>query len=709
MVKKISSFLFLITITLASIAREGMWIPILLDRNIAEMQQMGFKLSSNDIYNVNHASMKDAIVLFGRGCTGELISPDGLLITNHHCGYSQIQSHSSLNHDYLTNGFWALNHEQELPNPGLSVTFLVEMRDVTGAVLAGTDTITNDSLIQEKIKENSAILTDEATDNTHYRSYIKPFFEGNQYFLFITEKFTDVRLVGAPPSAIGKFGGDTDNWMWPRHTGDFSMFRIYADSTNQPADYSPDNVPYHPKKFFPINISGINEGDFTMVFGNPGSTEQYIYSDAVRQIMEQRDPDRIAIRSVKLDIMGGAMEANRGTRIQYAAKYASTSNAWKKWQGEIKGLQRLNALEVKKDKEKDFTEWVNRNEARSEKYGNVLDEFEKLYAQIAPYQKAKDYYDEIVYRGTDVNQLYRQLSSLANKNEVDVDNEITRLHSYLKNYNKEVDQMIFVALFEKYNRDIKPTLLPDELTALFNKKNSSEQLTKLYDHSILTDSIALNELISKGDQVQIRKKLKKDKLYQIFGELTNFYYSKIADRYYEINHKIDHNQKIYMAALLEKNEGKMMFPDANLTMRVTYGKVEGYRPADGVEYKYYTTLKGIMEKNNPEIYDYDVPDRLKQLYAEKDYGQYANTSGELPVCFTASNHTTGGNSGSPVIDANGYLIGINFDRCWEGTMSDIMFDPEKCRNISLDMRYMLFLIDKFAGASYLLDEMEIIK
>jgi hypothetical protein len=684
-----------------------MWIPILLDRNITEMREMGFKLNTEDIYNVNNASMKDAIVLFGRGCTGELISPDGLLITNHHCGYGQIQAHSSVENDYLTNGFWAMNRSEELPNEGLSVTFLVEMRDVTSEILAGTDTISGHTKQLQKIKENTAIVTDQATEGTHYNATVKPFYEGNQYFLFITEKFTDVRLVGAPPSAIGKFGGDTDNWMWPRHTGDFSLFRIYADSTNKPADYSPDNVPYQPKKYFPINISGIEKNDFTMVFGYPGSTQQYLYSDAVRQVVEQRDPDRIAIRDVKLFIMRTAMEANRVTRIQYAAKYARTSNAWKKWQGEIKGLKRLDAVNVKLKEEKAFKKWVNADPNRKEQYGKVLPTFEKEYNKLAPYQKAKDYYDEILFRGTDAYRMYYQLKQMVSKKEVPEDTDFIVKH--FKDYKTGVDSKVFVSLIKMLYADINENKLAPSLLEISEKRNDKKKLDKMYSKSILNSKDDLLSLLSKKDIDKIIKKIKKDKLYHFIDETRDYYYDSIYAPYNNIQDEIDKNYKTYVKAILEMKEDEMLFPDANLTMRVTYGKVEGYEPADGVEYKHYTTLDGIIEKDNPEIYDYNVPEKLKQLHRDKDFGNYTNDKGELPVCFTASNHTTGGNSGSPVINADGHLIGINFDRCWEGTMSDIMFDPAKCRNISLDMRYMLFLVDKFAGASYLLDEIEIVR
>lgn len=705
--KKFSTLLLLSFLSLSTLAREGMWLPILLDKNMKEMHEMGFQLTAKDLYDVNNSSIKDAVVLFGRGCTGEIISPEGLMITNHHCGFGQIQSHSTLENDYLTDGFWAMNKTEELPNEGLSVSILVEMRDVTDQILAGTDTIKDSFDFNSKIKENSTIVTDEAIDGTHYKARIKSFYNKNQYFLLIEEKFTDIRLVGAPPSAIGKFGGDTDNWMWPRHTGDFSMFRIYADSTNKPADYSPNNVPYKPKKFLPININGINEGDFTMVFGYPYQTTQNLHSEAVKQIIEQRDPDRIAIRDIKLDIMGKAMEKDPFTRIQYAAKYAGTANAWKKWQGEIKGLKRLNAVRIKKEKEDLFNAWVNSDENHITKYGNVMPQFDSLYQAIAAIQKTKDYYDESVSRGTDAYKMYSHLAKL--KSEIETEKELKFIEKHFKDYNKQVDNEIFVALMVKYKTDIEDSLLSDHLVKTFKKKKPTNLLTKTYSKSILTDKQKLIELIKSNDQNYIANQLDKDKLVKFFDSFRDLYYNKITEKYNPLTKAINKNQTVYVSALMEMNKDKLIFPDANQTLRLSYGKMEGFVPGDGAKYKAYTTLDGIIEKDNPEIYDYDVPDRLKVLHQTKDYGRYANSKGELPVCFSASNHTTGGNSGSPVLDKNGYLVGINFDRCWEGTMSDVMFDPEKCRNISLDMRYMLFLIDKFAGASYLIDEMDIIK
>jgi len=693
-------------------AKEGMWIPTLLQKyNIEEMQQMGFKLTADDIYSVNHASMKDAVVIFGSGCTGEVISPDGLLITNHHCGYSSIQKHSSVEHDYLTNGFWAMNREEELPNPDLTVKFLVRMDDVTEQIL---DSVTNkmtESEQQARIAENTAKIEKEATEGTDYTAVVKPLFYGNQYFVYVYEVYKDVRLVGAPPSAIGKFGGDTDNWMWPRHTGDFSVFRIYAGKDNKPAEYSPDNVPYKPKKFFPINMKGVKKGDFTMVFGYPGKTEEYLPSQAVNLIMTQSDPEKVAIRTAKLRIMAADMETDRAVRIQYASKYARTSNSWKRWQGEVTGLKRMGAVERKQQGEKIFSEWLSTTSSRKEKYGNILPRFEELYAEFAPYQRADDYYTEVVTRGTDIFSLAGKFDRIRRLAELDATGRLEvaipelkeELISYFKDYNQSTDVKVFAALLTMYVKDLSKDWVPEELSRL-----SSEKLVKIYQKSVLTDEKALNEMLNDFDTGNV-KKLEKDPVMQLYRALRNTYETKVESRYRELNDSIKANQKMYMAGLLEMNADKRMMADANFTLRVAYGKVEGYNPRDGVHYNYYTTLKGIMEKDNPDVYDYDVPDQLKKLYQQKNFGSYTNGDGQVPVAFCASNHTTGGNSGSPVVDAEGNLVGVNFDRTWEGTMSDIMFDPDQCRNIMLDIRYALFIIDKFAGAGYLLDEMELVR
>ncbi len=696
-------------------AKEGMWIPLFLEKyNIEEMQEMGFKLSARDVYDVNNASMKDAIVMFGRGCTGELISGDGLLITNHHCGYGQIQSHSTVEHDYLTNGFWAMNSSEELPNPGLTVSFLEYMKDVTGEVMKGTESL-SDEEIQKEINSNISRIEREANENGKYRTQVKPLFYGNQYFLYVYKVYKDVRLVGAPPSAIGKFGGDTDNWMWPRHTGDFSLFRIYADKNNEPAEYSSDNVPYKPKKFFPISLKGVEQGDFTMVFGNPASTTEYIPSQEVDNIQNQQDPDRIKIRNKKLEIIGAAMEKDAKVRIQYSAKYQSISNAWKKWQGEIKGLQRLDAVNKKLAFENEFREWARQNGRWENEFQPVFNDFEMLYRTYKDYIRPTDYYDEIVYKGVEVFKVAAQLNLVLNYLENQQKDRVEALRkavmkslsAFFKDYNQETDEKLFNELIPLLIRDLNAQFLPEEFRAIVQKTGQDKLVDKLYRKSILCDSVKLYSILEYGTEKQILK-LREDPLIQMYSQLNVKYETSILPVLNDTKKGIAENMKVYMAGIMDMKAGQALYPDANFTLRVTYGKVEGYQPMDGVTYKYYTTLAGIMEKDNPKIYDYDVPEKLKELYLEKDFGRY-EVNGDVPVCFTASNHTSGGNSGSPVVNAEGELIGVNFDRVWEGTMSDIMFDPDVCRNISLDIRYALFIIDKFAGAGYLLNEMKIVE
>ncbi len=708
-------FLLVNIITVQLQAKEGMWLPLLLEKyNIEEMQQMGFKLTAADVYDINHASMKDAVVIFGRGCTGELISPDGLLITNHHCGYSSIQSHSSVENDYLTNGFWAMDKSEELPNPGLTVRFLEYMKDVTAEVLNETEGLAEEET-EQKIAENTAKLEIEAYEGGKYSVQVKPLFYGNQYFLYVYKTYTDVRLVGAPPSAVGKFGGDTDNWMWPRHTGDFSLFRVYAGKDNQPAPYSPENVPYKPKKFFPVSLKGVQPGDFTMVFGNPGSTQEYIPAREVDIIMNQRDPDRIRIRDKKLEIIGAAMEKDPKVRIQYAAKYAGISNAWKKWQGEIIGLKRAGAMDKKHDFEEAFKQWAQNNGTWEKPYKEVFNNFDEIYTQYQKYIRASDYYSEIVTRGVEIFQVAGQINfiieDMENKHpenlEINRKKAIGYLDAFFKDYYQPIDEQLFSALIPMLKNDLEEQFLPAGLAETVEKYAPGKLAKKVYEKSVLTNREKLMELLENGSEKQLLR-LQKDPLFKLYGILASYRDVHVEPVVKKLNSAINSNMKIYMAGIMKMREGKPLYPDANLTLRVAYGKVEGYEPVDGIHYKYYTTLSGIIEKDNPEIYDYDVPDRLKELYASQNYGEYG-VNGEMPVCFTASNHTTGGNSGSPVVNSRGELIGLNFDRCWEGTMSDIMYDPEVCRNITLDIRYALFLIDRFAGAGYLIDEMELVR
>ncbi len=723
MIRKIFLFtaLFILLSVPALRAHEGMWIPMLLKKyTISDMQKHGFKLTAEDIYSINKASMKDAVMIFGGGCTGELISDRGLLITNHHCGFSSIQSHSSLEHDYLTDGFWAMSDQEELPNEGLSVTFLVRMEDVTKRVLKGvTDKMSEEdrkNLIEKHIKE----ISEETGAGNSYKITIKPFFYGNQYFMFVENVFKDVRLVGAPPSAIGKFGGDTDNWMWPRHTGDFSLFRIYADKNNQPAEYSEDNVPYKPIKHFPVSLKGVKKNDFTLVFGYPGRTEEYLTSYATDMIQNKINPQRIKVRQSIIDIMSADMENDPAIRIKYASKYARVSNAWKKWIGENKGLKRLNAVSVKEASEKQLTKWIEADKERKNKYGKVLPDYKKIYELYAPYKLAQEYFFEAIWAMESV----RFSSAIANflrKGKDFTQKDTDRIKKYaakfFKDYNKETDIKIFKKLLHLYYNNVDSQFYPE----IFNATDSLNHFDISTDASLnafvdtyfkktfYLDKEKFNDFLEKYTSGNANEeRVKNTPAYTFFNDFVKVYYTKILVNTDKYQNQLDVLNRQYMKALMEANKDKNFYPDANFTLRVAYGNVDDYEPRDGVAYEYFTTLDGVMEKDNPDIYDYKVPARLKELYEKKDYGQYAE-NGKMHVCFIASNHTTGGNSGSPVLNANGELIGVNFDRNWEGTMSDIMYDPEMCRNISLDIRYALFIIDKFAGNKRLIDEMTLIK
>ncbi|MCG8581570.1 MAG: S46 family peptidase [Bacteroidales bacterium] len=699
-------------------ADEGMWIPMLLKKyNIEQMQEMGFKLTAEDVYSVNEACLKDAVVIFGRGCTGELISDKGLIVTNHHCGYGQIQYHSSVEHDYLTNGFWAMSPEEELVNPGLTVTFLKRMEDVTERVLEGvSDDMTTDER-NKIIGTNVKAIKDEAVKDTHYKAVLKPFFHGNQYFLFVNEIFKDVRLVGAPPSAIGKFGGDTDNWMWPRHTGDFSMFRIYADKDNKPAEYSKDNVPYQPAKHFPVSLKGVNEGDFTMVFGYPGSTYQYVPSYHLEMLTETVNPKLIDVRTAKLDIMNRFQEADPAVRIKYAAKNARISNSWKRWIGENRGLEILDAITKKQQFEADFNKWAK---AEAPEYTELLSKYEKVYKEYTNYNLTYGYYREMIpSNGIEIANLAGQMSALKAMYEAEEINEesvkqvkeklVQRVERFFKDYYQPLDKEVSAKLLGMYAENIDAAFQPDVYAVINGKYKGdiNKYVDYLYAKSVFDDKEAVLAFINSFSAKSI-KKLEKDPAYVLNNSFKAVYNDKVYPKMKKYRNELADLNKAYMAAQMKFESDKVFYPDANFTLRVSYGQVKGYTARDAVYYKHFTTLEGIMEKDNPDIYDYRVPAKLKELYENKDYGRY-EVDGTVPVCFVATNHTTGGNSGSPVLNAEGHLIGINFDRAWEGVMSDLMFNPEQCRNISLDMRYVLFIVDKMAGASYLLDEMTIIE
>lgn len=714
--KKINFILLLLTFyflpfTLTA-QQGGMWIPSLLEgMNAKEMKSLGMKMSVADIYNINKSSLKDAVPHFNGGCTAEIISNQGLLLTNHHCGYGQIQAHSSVQNDYLTNGFWAKNLSEELPNKNLEVTFIIRIEDVTKKVLADTQNLNDETLRNAQIQRNIASLVQNSPKESWQENRIRAFYEGNQYILFVVETFKDVRLVGAPPSSIGKFGSDTDNWVWPRHTGDFSLFRVYADKNNRPAEYSKDNVPYRPKHFFPISLKGVKAGDFTMVFGYPGRTEEYLPAVAVEQIVNVLNPAKIGIRDVILKTQDGFMRANNEIKIKYASKYASVANYWKKWIGETQGLKKSNAVAIKRAQEQKFIKEVEKRSKTAE-YGHILPQFAEKYTQIQDYALAADLYSELAMRNIDliangykILQLRNALREKGSQSFADrKKNLLNNFETVFKNYDLNVDKAVFEQAISYYAKTMPKALLSPNLQQF----DAHALADKLYKESFLASKAEMDKVLNLPDDA-FEKRLKNDVGVQFVEQIISHFYETVMPTYQNLDDEITALQRTYMKAILEFSKPQdRIFPDANSTLRVTYGKVAGYSPLDAVTYDYMTYLDGVMEKYVPNDYEFDVPAKLRELYEKKDYGIYG-VNGKMPVCFIATNHTTGGNSGSPAIDAQGNLIGLNFDRVWEGTMSDIHYDPKICRNIMVDIRYVLFIIDKYAGAGYLLNEMKLVK
>ncbi len=708
--------LFLLTF-LPVFPGEGMWLPLLVDRyNLEEMQKKGFRLSAEDIYSVNRPSMKDAVVRIG-GCTGVVVSDQGLVLTNHHCAYRSIQSHSSVDNDYLTDGFWAMTTDEELPNPGLTVTFTVRMEDVTDRVLAVIDEGMDENERQAAVDAISRSIAEEAMEGTRYDADVNAFYFGSEHYLFVYEVFDDVRLVGAPPSSIGKFGGDTDNWMWPRHTGDFAFFRIYADSDNQPAGFSEENVPYSPPVSLPVSAGGVREGDFTMVYGFPGSTRQYLTSQAVEIITGLSNPHNIRLRDERLAIMGREMEKSDTVRIKYASKFAGVSNAWKRWQGENRGLARLDATGRKKALEDKFAAWVEDDAGRRERYGNLLPSFDSLYSRLEYYTLPMEYGREALYAIESVrfvNDFIRLTDAyLMNPEEYDADFLMvlleTATENFFRDYHRPIDRQVFGKMLEMYMDNIDEEFHPSFFEKVIDDFDSDFSLfaSHVYNSSFFVSREGVDELLENyaADMAEL---IEDDILVRIVRDIRSLYIDRVTVAWHEVNDQLVPRYRLFVEGLRMMEPGRAFYPDANRTLRVAYGQVKGYSPRDAVYYEKYTTLSGVIDKNRSGISDYVIPQKLKELYDEGDFGS-GSVDGEMRVGFIASNHTTGGNSGSPVINGDGQLIGINFDRVWEGTMSDIMFDPEKCRNISVDINYILFITERFAGAGHLLEEMTILQ
>ena len=713
--RKLLSILVILVTFSASQARadEGMWLlPLIEKLNIGTMTEMGLKLTAEDIYSINQASLKDAIVIFGGGCTGEIVSPEGLLLTNHHCGYGAIQRLSSVENDYLNNGFWAMSREEELPSQGLSVTFLVRIEDVSERVLSKTSADMTEAARREAVMAESSAITAEATKETQYNARVQPFYSGNQYFLLVYEVYSDVRLVGTPPNSIGKFGHDTDNWMWPRHTGDFSVFRVYMSPDGKPAQYSKENVPLKPKHYLPVSIKNLQKDDFTMVMGYPGGTTRYMTSYEVDEAMKITNTNRIKIRGIRQEIWMKDMMADPKVNIQYASKYSGSSNYWKFSIGQNEGLNRLRTADKKAAFEAEFMKWVKADPERTAKYGNALSLIENAVKGRAEKFNAQQYINEVFRSSTEMISLAGQMTvleeALAAKDAERTNGMIDRLKrsidNFYSNYNMPTDVKSTKAMIRLYRDDIDPKFRPD-FYALIDKKfkgNVDAFVDDIFARSIFTSPGKLNAFLASPSL----KVLQKDPAF-IVAKSVNEVRSTLQKDLEGFNADLSKGQRTYLAGVMEYVPGKTEYPDANSTMRLSYGTVQDYYPYDAVHYNWFTTLDGVVQKHKPGDYEFDLPQRLIDLNNRKEYGRYAAAEGHLPVCFITNNDITGGNSGSPVINGNGELIGLAFDGNWEAMTGDIAFEPDFQRTICVDIRYVLWVIDIYSGAGHLLKEMDI--
>ncbi len=694
-------------------ADEGMWLlPLLEQLNMGTMTEMGLELSAEDIYSINQSSIKDAIVIFGGGCTAEIVSSQGLLLTNHHCGYGQIQSHSSVEHDYLKDGFWAMSKQEELPNPGLSATFLVRIEDVTDRVLSNVTDGMSESERSETINSVRGEIADEATEGNNYNASVSSFFGGNNYYLLVYERYSDVRLVGAPPSSIGKYGHDSDNWEWPRHTGDFSVFRVYMSPDGNPAEYSEENIPLKPRHHLPVSIKGVEENDFAMVMGYPGGTQRYMTSYGVDEVLSITHPNRIKIRGIRQEILMADMMADPKVNIQYASKYSGSSNYWKFSIGQKEGLERLKIKSKKENTEKRFTEWVNKRNKRKEKYGDALNMIKNAIESRAEYNNAQQYLQECLLMGSELPGMARSAQGLLAALSGDDDEAVIeaieglkeRADGFYKDYNAPTDKKATTAMIKVFKEDIDPQYWPDFVTQIDKQFNGDIEsyVDYLFDNSIFTSRDRLMSFLDSPDA----ETLETDPALKN-GMDVIMVYRDLMQRSGKFSSDLSKGRRLYIAGLREMDPTLVEYPDANFTMRLTYGTVLPYQPKDAVIYKYYTTMDGVMEKYIPGDYEYDLPDDYIQLYNEKKFGRYADPAGYMPICFLTNTDITGGNSGSPVINGKGELIGLAFDGNWEAMSGDVAFEPELQRCISVDIRYVLWVMDIYAGAGHLVEEMDI--
>ena len=696
-------------------ADEGMWLPMFVKRlNYVDMQKQGLQLTPEEIYSVNNSSLKDAIVRLGRGfCTGEIISDQGLMLTNHHCGFGVIQENSTEEHNYLDDGFWAMKKEDELP-AGFAVSFLVRMEDVSKSV---NELLNEDMSLADRakaIRKVSDSLEKAAVGESEYTANVKSFYDGNEFYLFVYETFPDVRLVGAPPSSVGKFGGDTDNWMWPRHTGDFTMFRVYADKDNKPAEYSKDNKPYTPKHSLPISLKGVEPGDFSMIFGYPGSTDRYLTSEGINYELEVRQPASVKLRRQVLDMYQAGMDMNEKTRIQYASKFASVANYWKYFIGQQAGLKRLKVYDKKKAQEDALAAWIAKDEDRKKLYAGVIEGFKTGYDSMKEANRVRVYLNEAIFRVEAIAYSFQfsgLKSALESENETSTKQTVERIQGgiegHFKDYNMEIDRNVFGAMMKAYSEDIPKENQPEDFKKMISKyKGDFQKMANvMYDKSIFGSKEKVEAFLKKPSA----KVLDKDPIFMIQSSIIGHYRSTINPIVAAGNEGLQRSKRLFIKGLREMNSDKVYAADANSTMRFTYGQVGGYEPKDGATYSHITTAQGILEKEDPSNPEFVVPAKLKKLIQDKDYGQYADKSGALVVNFIANNDITGGNSGSPMINGNGELIGTAFDGNWEAMSGDIAFEPELQRTIGVDIRYTLFIIDKYAGAGHLIKEMKLVK